>query len=187
MKLIFGLGNPDERYVGTRHNVGFSVLDAFAASHGTHFVQKDKFRALVGEFSSAEKILLIKPTTYYNLVGESLRALMDFYKLAPEDILVVHDELALPFGTVRTRIGGSDAGNNGVKSINLHGGTQTVRLRIGVGNEQRAIMGDTDFVLGKFTQQEAETLTSKVLPATVGIIEDFIAQRHEATTHVLND
>lgn len=187
MKLIFGLGNPDDRYAGTRHNIGFSVLDAFAASRGVAFAQKDRFRALVAELPGDEKVVLAKPTTYYNLVGESLRAIMDFYKLAPGDVLVVHDELALPFGTLRTRIGGSDAGNNGIKSVNLHGGSQTVRLRIGVGNEQRALVGDTDFVLGRFSSQESDMLADRLLPKALDVIEDFISQRHEVTTHVLGD
>lgn len=187
MKLIFGLGNPESRYDGTRHNIGFSVLDAYADSQDVSFLQKDKFRAQLAECPGNEKILLAKPVTYYNLVGESLRAIMDFYKLTPDDVLVVHDELALSFGTLRTRHGGSDAGNNGIKSINLHGGSQTVRLRVGVGSEQRAQIADTDFVLGKFTQQEVQALRNKVLPKALEIIDDFVSARHEATTHILTD
>src|SRR5262245_23994552 len=103
MKLVIGLSNSEPKYSGTRHNVGFSVLDAYATEKGAGFQAKDKFKALIAETTvDGEKVLLVKPTTYYNLSGETGRLLADFYKIAPEDILIIHDELALPFSTIRT-------------------------------------------------------------------------------------
>jgi peptidyl-tRNA hydrolase, PTH1 family len=129
MKLIIGLGNPEERYKNTRHNVGFRVLTAYADASDKQFQLKDKFKAQMIDLTvNGERVILAKPTTYYNNVGESVRLLADFYKIAPSEILVVHDELALPFGTIRTRVGGSDAGNNGIKSIVQHIGSDTARI-----------------------------------------------------------
>ncbi|MGB4767787.1 MAG: aminoacyl-tRNA hydrolase [Candidatus Saccharimonas sp.] len=175
MKLIIGIGNPELRFAGTRHNTGFTLLDSYAAANGAAFKHSVKFKADIAELThDGEKVLLVKPTTYYNLVGESVRALCDFYKLSTDDILVIHDELALPFGTIRTRLGGSDAGNNGVKSLNQHIGTTTQRLRIGVWNELCDKMNDADFVLAKFSATERMQLT-KITDAASSHIDDFIA------------
>ena len=131
MKLIIGLGNPEPRYDGTRHNAGFWLLDQYARHRKLVFQPKTKFKASVAEFDAAgDKVIMAKPTTYYNLSGEAVRALADFYKVPVGDILVVHDEIALPCGTIRTRRGGSDAGNNGVSSVTEHLGDGTARLRI---------------------------------------------------------
>lgn len=183
MRLIIGLGNPEDKYNGTRHNVGFFILDHFAKEKSTTFQNKTKFKALIAEHQSGtEKVLLVKPTTYYNNVGESYRLVADFYGISPEDTLIVADDLALPFGTLRTRSGGSDAGNNGIKSINAHGGENTNRLRVGVSNELRAHMGDVDFVLSKFSKKEAEALVD-LLPRASTLIDSFIDDSFETTTH----
>lgn len=184
MKLVFGLGNPGKQYAGTRHNVGFDTLDSFAIKQVSGFVLKDKFKAEIAEVSlNGEKLLLVRPHTFYNLVGESLRSVMDFYKIAPEDCLVIHDELALPFGTVRVREGGSDAGNNGIKSINQHGGQATMRLRVGVSNEHRTLIGDTDFVLGKFSEDERARFARDIVPTLHSLIEDFAVGNLAVTSH----
>lgn len=183
MKLIVGLGNPEERYKDTRHNTGFKVVDCYVDEKGGAFQRKDKFKADVAELSvDGEKIIFAKPTTYYNLSGEAVRAISDFYKITPENILVIHDELALPFGTIRTRIGGSDAGNNGVKSITEHLGSDTARMRIGIYNELRDRIDDADFVLGRFTGKEAEHF-GELHKKTTSIIDAFITGKFEATTH----
>jgi peptidyl-tRNA hydrolase, PTH1 family len=157
MKLIIGLGNIGPHYEGTRHNAGFAALDAFAGQHGFEWVTKDKFKATVAEgVIDGEKVLLAKPTTYYNLAGEAARILKDFYKIENSDILVVHDELDLPYGTVRARSGGSDAGNNGMKSIATHVGTDVARVRIGIANEHLATTDSADFVLSRPSKEEAE-------------------------------
>lgn len=183
MKLVISLGNPETRYTGTRHNVGFMMVDAFAEQVGATWKQSDKFKAHLAEATIAGgKVLLVKPTTYYNLVGESARALMDFYKLTPADALIVHDDLALPLGTLRTRIGGSDGGNNGIKSITTHCGEGTARLRIGVWTDEHHAADKVGVVLGKFTASERKSL-SQLLPTAQGIITDFCSGDFSATTH----
>ncbi len=183
MKLIIGLGNPGERYAGTRHNVGFLMLDAFADARGVMFKAKTKFNADIAEISEAgDKVLLVKSRSYYNDTGITVRTLSDFYDIATEDILVIHDELMLPFGTIRTRRGGSSAGNNGIKSISQHIGESTARLRVGVYTELREQMDATDYVLGKFNQDE-RTQLEKLTHVAIGCIDDFIYARLDATTH----
>lgn len=184
MKLVFGLGNPGTKYAGTRHNIGFDTLDSFALKQVSGFVTRDKFKAEVAEVSlNGEKILLARPLTFYNETGQSYRAICDFYKIAPEDTLIIHDELALPFGTVRVRQGGSDAGNNGIKSINQHGGSDSHRLRVGIANEQRQLIGDIDFVLGKLNTDESTMFTSTIMPTLHALIEDFANDRLNASSH----
>lgn len=183
MKLIIGLGNPEERYQDTRHNMGFKIVAHYGGEHGLTFQLKDKFKAYITELSIAgEKIILAMPTTYYNLSGEAARAISDFYKIAPEDVLVVHDELALPFSTIRARKGGGDAGNNGVKSVTEHLGPDTARLRIGVYNDLRDKIDDADFVLSKFTAEESKVL-NQIFLKTNAIIDAFISDQFEPTTH----
>jgi PTH1 family peptidyl-tRNA hydrolase len=186
MKLIIGLGNPEEKYTATRHNVGFSALDTYADVKGLSFQAKDKFKAAIAESNnSGEKVVFAKPSTYYNLVGESARAIADFYKIEPEDILIVHDELAIPFGVVRTRLSGSAAGNNGIKSIIEHIGHDTPRLRIGIHNDLATQIHDADFVLGKFTKDESEALQKAILPKAIELIDEFINGNHIADSHTL--
>lgn len=184
MKLIFGLGNPGKQYITTRHNVGFETLETIATKQASEFVKKDKFKAEIAELTVAgDKIILARPLTFYNLVGESYRSIIDFYKITPEDTLVIHDELALPFGTVRVRQGGSDAGNNGIKSVNQHGGESSYRVRVGVANQDRQLIGDVDFVLGKFSAEEAKRLQSDVLPTLHALVEDFISGKLQISSH----
>lgn len=159
MKLIVGLGNKDAHYDGTRHNVGFAVAEVFAAANNLQWQHKDKFKASVAEgMVDGEKVLLLKPSTYYNLSGEAVLAAKQFYKIDNPDILVLHDELALPFGTIRTRRGGSDAGNNGLKSIIATIGEDVARVRIGIANEFTARQDAADFVLGHFSADEKKQL-----------------------------
>ena len=179
MKLIVALGNPEKRYDGTRHNVGFEALDFFARQNELVFRNKSKFQA---DIAAEEGYLLVKPTTYYNLTGISIRALADFYKIHQKDILVVHDDLVLPFGTIRVREGGSDAGNNGLKSIESHVGKSTHRLRIGTYNEIKEKMDMTDFVLAKFDDNEKKKLPV-VLKKASELIKDFTEDKLEITTH----
>lgn len=174
MKIIFAQGNPEPSYMGTRHNLGFAVLEAFASRSGVPFSAKAKFHADIAELQAPdEKILLVKPTTFYNETGISARALVDFYKLDTGDILVLHDELSLPFGTLKTRFEGSDAGNNGIKSLNTHIGQQYARIRLGIYNPIRDQINDSDFVLGKFTPQEKEALP-RITEQAHSFIADFI-------------
>lgn len=183
MKLIFAQGNPGTDYARTRHNVGFVVLDHFASSHSASFQPKDKFKAHIAEISVAgEKVLLAKPQTYYNETGLSARAIVDFYKLDPaNDVLVVHDDLAIPFGTLRTRGQGSDAGNNGIKSLNSHLGPDYHRLRIGIWSDLRDKMPDADFVLGRFSSEETEKIP-EIIAKSMQLIGQFISGQFEHTT-----
>ena len=183
MKLVIGLGNPEKRYDNTRHNVGFFALDHIASMYHVAWKQSDKFHAMIAEVViRGEKIMLVKPTTYYNLVGESARKLMDFYKLLPGDILLIHDDLALPIGTIRTRVGGSDGGNNGLKSLALHIGTETARLRVGVWTDAHHATDKVSVVLGRLSKDEQATLDAK-LPKAAKIIEQFATGDFETTTH----
>jgi PTH1 family peptidyl-tRNA hydrolase len=184
MKLVFAQGNPGNQYLSTRHNVGFDALDHFAAKNQLAFKAKPKFFADIAEFTSNDyKVLLIKPTTFYNETGQCARVLVDFYKLNPaSDILVIHDDLALPFGTLRTREKGSDAGNNGIKSLNAHIGPDYARLRIGIYNDLRERMDDVDFVLGRFSKEEITAL-SDIYQKADTIIDEFLNDTFQTTTH----
>ena len=183
MKLILAQGNPSSEYAATRHNVGWLVLERYATSKGAAFRAMSKFKADIAELVVAgEKVLLAKPTTFYNLTGEAAQAIASFYKISPEDTLVIHDELALDFGVVRTRRGGSDAGNNGIKSITAHLGLDTARLRIGIARERPAGMSDADFVLSRLSADELDTL-DQLAPRISDAIDAFIAGEFEATTH----
>jgi PTH1 family peptidyl-tRNA hydrolase len=182
MKLIVGLGNYDPHYDNTRHNVGFAVVDSFADAHGLDWQIKDKFKATIAEgVVAGEKILVVKPHTYYNLSGEAVLAVKQFYKLDTSDILVIHDELALPFGTIRTRIGGSDAGNNGLKSIIATVGADVARIRIGSANDMLGRQPAADFVLSRFTPDEQAAIP-EIKKHAIELIGVFIAGDFAHTT-----
>ena len=183
MKIIFGLGNPEQRYTGTRHNIGFWALNKLAANLGVSLKQENKFSAYVASaIIGSEKVLLVQPQTYYNDVGQCARAILDFYKLEPADFLVIHDDLALPLGTIRTRVGGSSGGNNGLKSIEAHIGVETARLRVGVWVEQHTAADKVAVVLGKLNKAERATLEDQ-LPTIEQITRDFVAGNFVVTTH----
>lgn len=185
MKLIIGLGNIGDHYAQTRHNVGFMALDKYASEHSATWQKKDKFKAYVAEIMvDDERITLIKPTTMYNLVGDSVHATVQFYKIAVQDILVVHDELALPFGVIRTRLGGSDAGNNGLKSVIAAVGQNFARVRIGIGNQHLATTDAADFVLSRFTKDE-QTKLNDIKKHAVTYIRAFVHGAFDHTTHTI--
>lgn len=187
MKVIFGLGNPEVKFDASRHNVGFFVLDHLAGKFGVVFRDTTKCKAAVAEYTHAgEKILLVKPTTYYNQVGESARAIADFYKLSPNDFLVIHDDLALPLGTIRTRTGGSDGGNNGLKSLAAHLSLETCRVRVGVWTEQHHGVDKVQTVLGKFTLAEQAILVEQLATITQ-ITEQFLGGTFTATTYTRDE
>lgn len=186
MKLILAQGNPGAEYTKTRHNVGFLALDFYVSSKGLDFQSKPKFHADIAETSiGGEKIIFAKPTTYYNETGQSARAIADFYKIDSSNILVIHDELALPFGTLRTREKGSDAGNNGIKSLNAHLGETYARIRVGTWSELADKAGSFDFVLSKFNSEESAKLAKDIFPKTAELIDDFINDNHTITSHQL--
>lgn len=185
MKIIFAQGNPEPQYENTRHNVGCAVLNEIAEINGLKWSSKIKERMKITEYIySGEKIILVKPTSYYNDTGAVVRRLVDFYKIDPlNDLLVIHDDIALPFGSIRVRREGSDGGNNGVKSINSTIGANYTRIRIGTDNDMRPVMGDADFVLAKFAPDEQLTLKDKILPQIKELFSDFLSNKLEITSH----
>jgi PTH1 family peptidyl-tRNA hydrolase len=186
MKVIFAQGNPGTHYSTTRHNTGFIMLDLFAKSLGEQWTSKKKFNADIIETSiDGEKVLLVKPTTFYNDSGLSARQIIDFYSVDPtHDFLAVHDDLALPLGTIRTRKQGSDAGNNGIKSLNQHIGPDYQRIRVGIWTNLHEHMGDLDFVIGKYSKEELATLTA-LYPQVETYIRAFLRSglEHETYKH----
>lgn len=152
--LIVGLGNPGKEYDGTRHNIGFECVDAFAAAHEfpAWTAKKDLKSQITAKTLGDARVILAKPATFMNLSGEAVRAISNFYKIPDDQIIIVHDELDIPFGQIRTRVGGSAAGHNGLKSILQHHGEQLGRVRIGIKAETP--MDAADFVLAKFTKDE---------------------------------
>ena len=161
MYAIIGLGNPEKKYDKTRHNIGFDVIDELASQMGVQ-VNTKRHKALcgVGQIGS-EKVILVKPQTYMNLSGESVRAVMDFYKLDPtKNIIVIADDISLPTGKIRIRAKGSAGGHNGLKSIIAHAGTdQFTRIKVGVGANQGDLV---QHVLGKFSKGEREIVDDAV-------------------------
>ena len=175
MKVILALGNPGEEYAYTRHNAGFLIIDQLAAGQSAQFSNKPKFFSDIAELNmSGEKILLVKPTTYYNDVGISARAILDFYKLTLDDLLIIHDDTALDFGKIRIRRGGESAGNNGLKSLHRHVGSEFWHIRIGTDNLLRRQIGDVDFVLSKFNADEQKILRDWTIPESIKLIGTFI-------------
>lgn len=153
MKLLVGLGNPGAAYENTRHNFGFMVIDHLATDQGVRFKNDAAFRGLVAVYAHPvhEKVFLLKPQTFMNLSGESVAACSRFYKISPENVLVIHDEIDLPFGRVRFAARGSPAGHNGLKSIIQHLGTQDFhRLKMGVGRPTDPHYPVADWVLRDF-------------------------------------
>lgn len=187
MKLIFAQGNPGDQYARTRHNAGFIVLDAIAKKEGVSWKTDTKVKANIAVLTiEGEKVLLVKPLSFYNETGQVARTLVDFFKLTPAtDVLVIHDELALPFGTVRVREKGSDAGNNGIKSLNAHLGPDYARIRVGIWNELRDQIDDANFVLSKFTEKESKALEELIDTKIISLINDFVTGRLEASSHRL--
>jgi len=180
MKLVVGLGNPGKEYVGTRHNIGWEVVDHLAAK--LRFVgapsdfarqARTKFDGLAidgAASSGGEKVLLLKPTTYMNLSGRSVQAAMAFYQLAPADVMVVLDDLALPAGKIRLRPGGSDGGHNGLRDIQRALGTnQYPRLRLGIDPPPQFVPG-RDYVLGKFSEAQREPIRQAIGRACDAIV-----------------
>jgi len=167
--LIVGLGNPGKEYAGTRHNIGFEAVDAFAAATelGNWVDKKDmKCHLAEGRLNNL-KVIAIKPTTYMNLSGEAVRAVANFYKIPTGSILAVHDELDVDFVQIRTRLGGSSAGHNGIKSLTEQlGDEQYGRVRIGIGPKKPAQIDSADFVLQAFSKEEQKHLPALIKEAT---------------------
>ena len=158
--LLVGLGNPGKQYENTRHNAGFMAVERIAEKHHTE-IKRLKFKGLVGECSLAgKKVLLLKPSTFMNLSGQSVKEAMTFYKLPPERVIVLYDDINLEPGKLRIRRKGSDGGHNGMKNIiYLSGSDQFPRIRLGVGKKPHPDYNLADWVLSRFTPQERKDLS----------------------------
>lgn len=173
--LIIGLGNPGKDYTDSRHNIGFAVLDEFAKKNDFPgwIVKKDLKCRLAIHNMGESRIILCKPTTFMNNSGDGAQAAQRFYRVYNQNTLAVYDELAIPFGQLRTRRGGSDAGHNGVKSLIQHLGDDFGRLRIGIGSELSKTDAAADFVLSEFSKKERELLPQVIREANA-ILTEFI-------------
>lgn len=171
MILIVGLGNPGKQYEQTRHNIGFDVIDYMANKYNID-VNREKFKGICGEgFIENKKVILLKPLTYMNLSGESIRELANFYKLKDDEIIVVYDDISLDIGRLRIREKGSAGGHNGIKSIiqNL-GGDKFPRVKVGVGQPKDNLV---NHVLGKFSKEDREHI-EKVIPVVSDAIVEIV-------------
>lgn len=169
MFVIAGLGNPGRKYENTRHNMGFLVIDRIAEKSGIN-VNKLKFRALVGDgVISGRKVLLVKPQTYMNLSGESLREVVDYYGVEPEDVLVIYDDFDLETGALRIRKKGSAGSHNGMKSVISHLQSEDFpRIRIGIGRS--GSLDWKDFVIGKVGRDEKKSIEDAVERAAEAVV-----------------
>jgi PTH1 family peptidyl-tRNA hydrolase len=183
MKVIVGLGNPGAKYAGTRHNVGFEVIDYLAAAPGCSPF-REKFEAFVAEMKEGdETVLLVKPLTFMNLSGRTVRAILDFYKVPVENLLVVCDDINLPLGKLRVRTKGSHGGQNGLRNIQEQMGTDAyARLRIGI---DQPSFDAVDHVLSKFKPGERKTVDDAVASAAQAVLT-FVRQGAEATMNKFN-
>ncbi len=154
MKIIVGLGNPEKKYDGTRHNIGFSVIDRISDEYNISLDMK-KHKGLCGKgVIAGEKVILVKPLTYMNLSGECVREVMDYYKAAPQDVIVIFDDISLPPGKIRIRSKGSAGGHNGIKSIIAHLNSENFpRIKCGIGDKPKGY-DLADYVLSHFGKEE---------------------------------
>ena len=173
--LILGLGNPGQEYEGTRHNIGFEVLEHFAGKNDfpAWMAKKDLKCELTIANLGENRVILCKPTTFMNHSGEATQAVQHFYRVYNPQTLAVYDELAIPLGQLRTRLGGTDAGHNGVKSLIQHLGDDFGRLRIGIGSDLAEKKDASNFVLTKFTKEEQE-IVPKILKEAGALITEYI-------------
>ncbi len=186
-KVLIGLGNPGEQYHQTRHNVGFACLDAFVKSMSEMepwILKKDLKCAISKGRVGEHQVIAMKPTTFMNLSGEAVQALIDFYKLNASQIAVLHDELDINFGQIRTRTGGSSAGHNGLKSIIGVIGEDFGRIRIGIGPKKPAQIDSADFVLQKFSTDEQSQLPNMFQEVNAVVSEYIFGEQLPSDTRM---
>ncbi len=183
--VLVGLGNPGIQYTSTRHNIGFACLDSFIDKFDemSNWVERKDLKSL---FSSGRigdtQVIAIKPTTFMNLSGEAVSLTLNFYKTQLDHLLVIHDELDVNFGQIRLRMGGADAGHNGVKSIIEKIGEDFGRARIGIGPKTPAQIDSADFVLQKFSDKEEKQMKNLKLETTAILSEYVYAKKISAET-----
>jgi PTH1 family peptidyl-tRNA hydrolase len=185
--LIIGLGNPGSDYAKNRHNLGFMVLDHYQSTHDFSgwTVKKDLSCELATAQIGSTRVLLVKPTTFMNNSGECTHKVQKFYQIYNQSTIVIHDELDVEFGTIRTRIGGGSAGHNGIKSITDQLGEDYGRIRIGIGPKTHEKMDSADFVLQDFSAEQ-QALLPKIINEACSILDESTVQiLPERTTNVL--
>lgn len=175
--VLAGLGNPGEEYAGTRHNVGFLVLDAFARREQLDWTRERRAQAWVAKYAPAGRApcLLVKPLTYMNESGQSLRTVCDYYRIPPASLAAVYDDLTLDVGRLKLTVGGSAGGHNGVQSLLDHLGADFVRYRIGIGPRRPPQIDLKDFVLGQFPASDQQIISSQLSHYLAGL--DLLLQR----------
>ncbi|AKF24280.1 peptidyl-tRNA hydrolase [Sulfurovum lithotrophicum] len=169
MTLFVGLGNPGSKYEETRHNIGFKVIDSLVDDLGARNISKNAFQ---GELFRSANTLFLKPTTFMNLSGKSVEIVKQFFKIELEDIIVIHDDIDLPFGAVRFKKGGGHGGHNGLRSLDAHIGKEYIRVRVGVGKPEYKSQV-ADYVLQPFNedeQKEIERLVAHVSSACKALL-----------------
>ena len=205
MKLIVGLGNPGEKYQGTRHNAGFVFVDKLASKLGTflpgekrpHFANQDKFKSETLEVNyKGEKIILVKPQTYMNLSGISVQKIMKYYDIIPDDLIVVSDDVDIPVGQARVRHEGSSGGQKGLQNIiDILGSDDFVRVRIGIGasgtlgSKEKSPhatgqIETADFVLSKFSKKEI-SIVDEIIEMAIGYVLPFIENNEKIPAHTI--
>lgn len=184
--ILVGLGNPGKQYENTRHNSGFRALDFIANKLGLNINQK-KFRSLICSADlNGKKLLLLKPQTYMNLSGEAVIEAMNFYKVSPENVLLIFDDISLPVGKIRVRKSGSHGGQNGVKNIILLSGSDKFpRVRIGIGEKPNPAWDLSDWVLSKFSKSEADVI-NEALCDVYGAVEMIVRGDIESAMNKFN-
>ncbi|MEO0949337.1 MAG: aminoacyl-tRNA hydrolase [Cyanobacteria bacterium J06641_5] len=188
IQLIVGLGNPGSKYDRTRHNIGFEVLDLLARDWQFSWQEQGRFKGTFAEgpLLGIGKVRLLKPTTFMNRSGEAMRAVCNWFKLPPESVLVIYDDLDLPVGRLRLRSSGSAGGHNGIKSAIAQLGTQQFpRLRIGIGRRDRTSQETVGFVLGKFAPDERKILDT-VLPWSIQAVDVALRRGFEQAMNEYN-
>ena len=185
IRLIVGLGNPGPRYADTRHNAGFWFVDRLAADRGSLFRAESRFEGEVARFAvGAQTCLLQKPLTFMNKSGNAVQKLAAFHRIPASEILVVHDDLDLPVGTARLKVGGGHGGHNGLRDLHRHLGADYARLRIGIGHPglREAVIG---FVLERPSREEELAMRSAI-EASLELVDDLVAGRWDRAVRLLH-
>lgn len=180
MFLIAGLGNPGEKYKNTRHNVGFLVIDEIAKNTSTSNINNSNFKAIT---QKSNNTLLVKPQTFMNLSGESILSIADYYGIDNNEIIIIHDDLDLPFGALKFKIGGGHGGHNGLRSIDSHIGQDYIRVRVGIGKPTNKEVAD--YVLSDFSKEESnklEDIIPHIVKAVTALQNETLAKVQSAFT-----
>lgn len=174
IKLVVGLGNIGTEYFGTRHNIGFEIVEEFTKNihHAAVWGDSKDFKSQIVKLLHGDtRLVLLKPNTYMNESGQAVRLAKDYFKISLKDVIVVHDDIDIPFGEIRTKTGGGSAGHNGIKSISEAIGEDFQRVRVGVGRPENEKMDVSSFVLSKFNQQETDKIPEIITAAATRLNE----------------